>query len=328
MNSGPDEFNFQSALQGSVWIGGATASGKSAVALEVAQRLQAEIVTVDSMQVYRGMDIGTAKPTRQERRQTPHHLLDEVDVTEAFSVALFVQRAHQTMADLRGRGKRAVLCGGTGLYFQALLEGIGSGPEPDQRLRRSLERTALSRLLEELKGSDPEAYARVDRQNPRRVIRAVEVLRMTGKGVLAHRAPWSRGQESHRPFFVLKRHPEDLRARIEHRVEWMFENGLVQETRKLMNRGLGSNRGARQALGYRQVMEHLEGIRSLDETKELIKRRTWQFARRQRNWFERRLGAESVDVDRDEAPGHTAERMVARLGTALPRRGRATVRSR
>jgi tRNA dimethylallyltransferase len=328
MSNGPGEVIGWQDKRNSVWIGGATASGKSAVAVRVAQRLQGEIVTVDSMQVYRGLDIGTAKPRSQDQGLVPHHLLNEIDVSQAFNVAAYVSRARQAVADINRRGRLAVLCGGTGLYFKALLEGIGSAPEPDMELRRSLEQTHLSELLKELQARDPETFAQVDRQNPRRVIRAVEILRTTGKGVLDHRAAWSRDQESHQAFFVLQRCRDDLRERIERRVDRMFEEGLVEETRRLMVRGLGTNRVALQAIGYRQVVEHLQGLRNLDETRALIKQRTWQFARRQRNWFERRLPAEPLEVPRNEAPETTAERLVTRwsapplhqprLGTVQP----------
>jgi len=300
-----------------IWIGGATASGKSAVALEVAQQLQGEIVTVDSMQVYQGLDIGTAKPTRRDQRLVPHHLLDEIEVTQTFTVATYVARARQAIADINGRGKLTVLCGGTGLYFKALLEGIGSAPDSDSDLRRELEQTPLSELLRELEARDPETFGRVDQENPRRVIRAVEVLRMTGKGVLQHRAAWTCTQEPHQTFFLLTRCPDDLRERIELRVDRMFERGLVEETRRLMARGLGANRSALQAIGYRQVVEHLQGLRNLDEVRALIKQRTWQFARRQRNWFERRLPANPLEVSRSEPPETTAARLIAQLPAAF-----------
>lgn len=302
-----------------VVVAGCTASGKSEVALELADRLQGEIVSVDSMQVYRGMDIGTAKPSPAERARVPHHLLDVVDPRESFDVARFVELARHVLADLARRGKPAILCGGTGLYFKALAQGLGEAPAPDPRLRAELEATPLAELLRELALRDPVTYARIDRQNPRRVIRAIEVIRQTGRPFSEQRAAWSR-EAWPAPWqgrmFGLQRSPEDLRRRIEARVDRMFQTGLVEETQRLLERGVPPRSTALQALGYRQVLEYLEGRRSLAETIALVKQRTRQFARRQRTWFRGQMPLRWVEVCPGAGAAEVADRIITELRRA------------
>src|SRR5438105_3846018 len=162
---------------GSIAIAGPTAAGKSEIALCLAQELGGEIISVDSMQVYRGLDIGTAKPSKQERAEIPHHLIDVVDITETFNVARFAQLAQESVADIQARGRFPILCGGSGLHFKALLEGLGQAPPSNAVLREQLEATPLSQLLRELEERDQVIYERIDQKNRRRVMRAVEVIR-------------------------------------------------------------------------------------------------------------------------------------------------------
>jgi tRNA dimethylallyltransferase len=307
-----------------VLLAGPTASGKSAVAIELAKRIGGEIISVDSMQVYRGMDVGTAKPSAAERQAVPHHLIDVASITEQFEAARFVRLASQAAADVVARSGIPVFCGGTGLYFNALLYGLGQSPPADAALRKLLEQTPIEALLEELKKTDADTYERIDRKNPRRVIRAVEVIRLTGKPVSAQRAPWP--AESQRrlhspsdpsgpsyPAFGLAREPTDLRQRIDSRVEEMFRAGLVAETQALLRQGLADNPTAMQALGYRQVVDHLRGQRGLAETIELVKTRTRQFAKRQMTWFRNRLPLEWLAVRPDEHAAPIAERIAKQL---------------
>jgi tRNA dimethylallyltransferase len=272
-----------------VVIAGPTAVGKSALALAVAQGIGGEIVSVDSMQVYRGMDIGTAKPTATQRALVPHHLLDVAEVNQPFSAAEFSDFASSAVRDILGRGKVPILCGGTGLYFRALLEGLDESPAADMQLRAELEAKPLVELQSELTARDPEASRYVDVRNPRRVIRALEILRLTGEPLSVRRSERPARDESAenlKPHWLgLARPAEDLRRRIDERVDEMFREGLVEETRGLLERGLAENRIALQALGYRQVVEHLQGARSLDETIRLVKSRTRQFSKRQMTWF-------------------------------------------
>ena len=319
-----DRQGAEDAKEAAVYLAGPTASGKSAVALALAEALGGEIISVDSMQVYRGLDLGTAKPTAAERARVPHHLVDVADFDQSFSAADFVRLAGAAAADISGRGRVPVFCGGTGLYFKALLEGLGKAPAPDAGLRATLEATPLPELLRELEREDPATFARIDRANPRRVVRAVEVLRLSGRPHSAQRAAWCAGGRAGAdgqtpPVFVLVRQPEDLRARIDARVEAMFAAGLVAETRGLLARGLEANRTALQAIGYRQVAEHLAGVRDLAATVALVKQKTWQFARRQRTWFRHQLAAQVLEVAKDEPPERSAGRVLGGLAPVTAR---------
>ncbi len=273
-----------------VFIAGPTACGKSEIALELAQRLKGEIISVDSMQVYRGLDIGTAKATSAERALVPHHLIDVADLNEAFDAAKFCLLAANAVAEIQGRGRVPVFCGGTGFYFKAFLEGLGEAPPADASLREALTAIPLADLLEELKTRDPSSFEKIDRQNPRRVIRAIEVIRITGKPFSEQRAEWKAQRTSEMQLcFGLVRSRADLHSRIEKRVDEMFQRGLVAETEALLTAGLEENQTAMQAIGYRQVVEHLRGKRSLAETIELVKIRTRQFSKRQLTWFRRQM---------------------------------------
>ena len=173
-----------------MFLAGPTAVGKSALALALAETIGGEIISVDSMQVYRGLDLGTAKPSPAERARVPHHLLDVCDLHEAFDAAQFVRLAQTAAAEIQARGRTPVFCGGTGLYFKALLEGLGETPATDPKLRAELEAEPLEKLLAELRERDPATFEKIDRQNPRRIVRAIEVIRLTGKSFSAQRARW------------------------------------------------------------------------------------------------------------------------------------------
>ncbi|MGE3310037.1 MAG: tRNA (adenosine(37)-N6)-dimethylallyltransferase MiaA [Limisphaerales bacterium] len=296
-------------------LAGPTASGKSAVAVELALRLGGEILSADSMQVYRGLDIGTAKPTA-ERTLVPHHLIDLAEPGEGFDVTRWLDAARAAVAAVRARGRVPIFCGGTGLYFRAWLEGFDPLPAPDPALRQVLEHTPLAELLEELKRDDPDTHDRIDRFNPRRVVRAVEILRLGGSGRRTRTRAGTPGgasasvAASAEPVFVLRRVAEDLRRRMETRVDAMFARGLVEETRSLLSRGLGDNRIALQAIGYRQVVEHLRGERDLADAIALVKSRTWQYGRRQMSWFRSKPGVVWVDVGVAETPAEVADRIL------------------
>jgi tRNA dimethylallyltransferase len=299
-----------------LFLAGPTAVGKSEVAMGLAERLGGEIISVDSMQVYRDLDIGTAKPSTADRARVPHHLLDVVELTEPFDAAKFAALACVAIRQIQERGRTPVLCGGTGLYFKALLDGLGEAPPADPALRAALEAAPLTDLLHELAERDPATFQRIDRQNPRRVIRALEVIRLTGKPFSKQRAAWPSGEASrithHAPrFFTLSRSSEDLRKRIDTRVDQMFAKGLVAETRALLQRGLEQNKTAMQAIGYRQVVEHLRGEHALVETIALIKTRTRQFAKRQMTWFRRQLAVTWIEVGAAERADEVVGRVLA-----------------
>lgn len=299
------------------FLSGATAVGKSAIALELAERVGGEIISVDSMQVYRGLTIGTAKPSAAELARVPHHLIDVVDLTTAFDVAYFVRLATAAAADIQRRGHRPLFCGGTGLYFKALIEGLGDAPPAAPHLRAELEATPLPVLLEELARHDPVTFARIDRQNPRRVVRALEVIRTTGRPYSAQRVGWGRAAEGTARvgarLIVFSRSAADLRQRIDARVNAMFAAGLVEETQHLLDQGLATNRAALQAIGYRQVVDHLRGERDLAATVALVRQKTWQFARRQATWFRHQLPAEWMELAADASPPAVAKLLCERL---------------
>ena len=283
-----------------LFLAGPTAVGKSEIALLLAEKIGGEIISVDSMQVYRDLDIGTAKPDAAERARVPHHLIEVVELTAPFDAAKFVALAQAAEKEIRARGRVPIFCGGTGLYLKALLDGLGDAPPSDAAVRRELEATPLDILLRELEQRDPATYARIDRQNPRRVVRALEVIRLTGKPFSAQRAPWPSRPTDHAPRLIgLQRATADLHTRIHRRVDEMFARGLVEETRSLLARGLEQNLTAMQAIGYRQVVEHLRGARSLAETVELVKIKTRQYSKRQMTWFRRQLVVEWISVEAD-----------------------------
>ena len=267
---------------------GCTASGKSALALAVARNLDdVELVTVDSMQVYRGMDIGTAKPSPAERAEIPHHLLDLADPGEEWSLARWTAQAHQVVAQIEDRGHRALLVGGTGLYFQAVVDGLVL-PRRYPQVRGELEQQAdTASLYRRLQAIDPLAASRMDPSNRRRVVRALEVTLGSGRlfssygpGV-AHfpSTPWRlAGIWLPRPV---------VGSRIAARLAAMVGGGLVEEVEWLRDRAEGLSRTARQALGYREVLSHLEDGVSLEFAIAQAERRTRAFARRQRVWWRR-----------------------------------------
>jgi len=302
-----------------IFIAGPTAVGKSAVALALAEKIGGEIISVDSMQVYRGLDIGTAKPTSAERARVPHHLLDICELREEFDASKFVQLAQVAVAGIQSRGRTPIFCGGTGLYFQAFLEGLGEAPPADETLRAELRSTPLETLLEELRQRDPATFETIDRQNPRRVIRAVEVIRLTGKGFSEQRSSWNPGvakeDQAGSPMLCLVRPTDQLRDRVNVRVDEMFTRGLVEETRELLKHGLAENKAAMQALGYRQVVEHLQGERGLAETIELVKSRTRRFAKRQLTWFRGHGKWQWVELGTDDPVAAVTEKLEPRMNT-------------
>jgi tRNA dimethylallyltransferase len=271
-------------------ICGATATGKSDIAIEVAQEIGAEIINADSMQLYRGMDIGTAKLTVEERKGIPHHLLDVLDVSEDSTVAWYQEKARAAITEIHGRGKDAVIVGGTGLYIKAILDDLNF-PDTDPEVRAKLETelaefgaAALFTRLEEL---DPAAALAVDRANTRRVIRALEVIEITGMPFTANlpREDSSRYPDALQFGLVMDR--EHLRERIDQRVDRMWDAGFVDEVDRLIIQGIGNGSTAQRALGYAQIIAMRSGTMTEVEAKEDTKRASRQYARRQETWFSR-----------------------------------------
>ncbi len=270
-------------------ITGPTASGKSALALELAERLGTEILSADSMQVYRGMDIGTAKPTAEEQQWIRHYAIDVASPYLPFSVADYCAVAGPVLQEFYEKNRPIVVCGGTGLYLKALFEGLAEAPPPDFDFRAEMEARAdqdgAPTLHEELSRVDPEAASKIHPNDRKRIIRALEIHTLTGLTKTAFEA-----QQEPPPWWIriawfgLTWPWEELDRRINQRVDWMFEQGLVKEVENLLCEGAFSHT-ALQGLGYKEVIQHLDGERGLVETIELIKQKTRRYARRQMTWF-------------------------------------------
>lgn len=269
---------------------GPTASGKTALALEIAEQMGGEIVNADSRQVYRHMDIGTAKPSADELARVPHHLIDIRDPDEPFGLAEFLDVAGHAIRDITSRGRLPLIAGGTGQYVRALLEGWQApAVPPDPAFRQALEERAASgegeALYVELAAADPEAAASIDRRNTRRVIRALEVIRATGRPFSQQRG------RSQPPYRVLQIgvawSRQDLYARIDRRVDEMFAAGLVDEVRALRSMGYACHLPALDSIGYAEVCDYLAGARTLAEAAAHAKTATHRLARTQANWFRR-----------------------------------------
>ena len=273
-------------------ITGQTAGGKEALAAAAAARLGGEILSADSMKVYRGMDIGTAKPSAAERCAVPHHLLDVADPGETFSTARWLRLAEEAIAGVRARGRAAVVSGGTPLYLKALLEGLFEGPSADPCLRERLANEAgalgTPALHARLAQVDPAAASRIHPNDLRRITRALEVWELTGTPISQLQKQWGRRCGRWRPLAVaIRRDREDLTRRIRDRTRRMLAAGLVEETRRLAARPEGLAHGPRQALGYAEVLEFLAGRLAEVDLAEAIVAHTRQFARRQMTWLNR-----------------------------------------
>ena len=273
-----------------ICIVGPTAVGKTEIAIQLAQHLDAEIVSLDSRQIYRGMDIGTAKPTPEQQRAVPHHLIDCVDVDQTFSVAEYQRLADTAIAEIRERGKRTMAVGGAGLYFRGIIDGLFDGPGADAEIRAKLQREADEHgnvaLHERLRRCDPETANRVHPNNLVRVIRALEVYELTGKPISSLQQQWKMNEPRY-PFraFGLNMPRETLYQRIEERVNRMVEAGLIEEVKGLLDQGCPRNCVAMQSFGYKELIDYLDGKRTLDEAISLLKQNTRRFAKRQLTWF-------------------------------------------
>jgi len=281
--------------------------------MEWAKQTDAEIVSADSMQVYRGMDIGTAKPTANERQAVPHHLIDVSEVGDPFDVRQFVEHAARVIEDIHSRRKMVLVVGGTGLYVRALRQGLFEGPPRDEKMRAKLELMTADTLFEELQRVDPQTARKIDRQNPRRLVRALEVFYLTGKPISEMQTQWGDKKAPQRVdddsvFICLDRERSDLHKRIEKRIDEQIAAGWVDEVRRLLERGLDKNATAMQAAGYRELVAHLRGELKLAAAVTLIKARTRQLARRQLTWFRRESGLNWIVVGRNEPPPKTVDR--------------------
>jgi len=305
---------------------GCTASGKGTLARCLARHLEAEIVSVDSMKVYRGMDIGTAKPSPAELAAVPHHLIDIADPWEPFSAARFVELADLAVAEIHRRGRPVIAVGGTLLYFKCWYQGLFAGPGADPAFRSHIRRRARTEgpesLHAELARVDPQAAARIHRHDLRRIERALEVYYLTGQPISSLQRQWER-PELRRPdwrwvLVGLRRSREDLNRRINRRVRQMVTNGLVDEVRRLAQEPCGMSPQARQAVGYAELLDHFAGLCSLEEAIERIKIHSRRLAKQQRTWLKRLTGVHWLEADSVEDTSELLPQVLDRL--PLPRK--------
>ena len=289
-------------------ISGPTSSGKSDIALDVAERLGGEIVSADSMQVYKGMDIGTGKLSKDEMRGIPHHLIDVIDPTDDYNVSKFVTMARKAIDDIISRGKFPIVVGGTGFYIRSLLytgETGDPGKDPDYKilLRERADREGLAVLYEELSEVDPEASRRIDRNNRARIIRALEYNHATGRKYSEYCDSVELPEPIYKArMFVLECERSVLYKRMDERIDRMISEGLVEEVRGLLSKGVDSKCTSMNGIGYKEIAKYLSGEMQLDEAIRLIKSNTHHYAVRQSTWFRHQKDTVIVDCrDKDRA---------------------------
>ncbi len=293
-------------------IVGPTACGKTELSLLLAERMGCDILCVDAMQVYRGLDVGTAKPTREERTRVTHYGLDLASPLENFSASRFEQYAEPILESCRLKRKPLILCGGTGLYYRALLEGFFSVPDPDPELRAELmervQAEGSEKVYDELNQVDPSTASGVHPNDGKRIVRALEIIRQTGKTVTALRESQQKKEWIDMTCFIgLRREREELLQRIEKRTEWMYNNGLVEETRQLIELGCTEENTALQAIGYKECYASLKGVISLEDAFKQTILTTRQYAKRQMTWFRRQFPTQWICLTAQDNFSETVE---------------------
>lgn len=286
-----------------ILILGVTAVGKGTLAFDLAGRLNAEIISVDSMKVYRRMDIGTAKPNTQRRQQIPYHLIDVVEPSESFSVDRFLELTQKAIGDIQSRNKTVIASGGTAMYIKALLHGLFEAPPSDSsirnRLRHDIATLGLPALHKRLATVDPEAASRIHPNDEKRIIRALEVWELTGKPISALQQQWSTPAADDWFVIGLRRDKELESKRINLRVKLMVEKGLLDEVKSLLAEPQPLSPQARVAIGYAEIIAHLEGKLGFDEAIEQIKINTRKLAKAQRTWFKTFRNVHWIDIPAD-----------------------------
>ncbi|MCP4479259.1 MAG: tRNA (adenosine(37)-N6)-dimethylallyltransferase MiaA [Planctomycetaceae bacterium] len=318
MNQPPSDI--QLALK--CWfLTGATASGKTKVSLELARILDAEIISLDSMAIYRGMDIGTAKPDSAQRSAVPHHLIDIVDPPEAFSVSEYRDSALKKIREIHESGKQVLFVGGTALYLKALLRGLFEGPPADWDFRKEIEQeienSGAEFLHQRLAMIDPVSAHKLHENDHRRIIRALEVYKQTGKPISHWQMQFDEGRQADQcRVFTIRHDRPVLHQRIEARVEAMFSEGLVDEVRGLLERWSDIGKTASQAVGYREVIDFLSDKMTMEETVERVRVRTRKFARHQETWFRGMSECRILDLESEFDPSELAQK-IASVGSEV-----------
>jgi len=299
-----------------ILILGVTASGKGRLAFDLAQSLGAEIISIDSMKVYRRMDIGTAKPPQEARQRVKYHLIDIVEPSDSFSVGAFRDAALEAMKQIKSRNMPVIAVGGTALYIKALLYGLFEGPGTDQQIRTELkiraEAQGLAELYRELTKIDPIAAERINLNDSKRIIRALEVYQLTGKPISSLQKQWDSRQTKHDwTIMGLRREKNEESKRINDRVKKMIAAGFVDEVKTLLAEEKPLSKQARCAIGYAEIIEYLNGHISLEEATELIKKNTRRLAKNQRTWFKTFKNVHWLDIE----PNEPLEKILIRAKT-------------
>ncbi len=302
-----------------LWVlTGPTACDKTEIGFTVAQKIKGEIVSADSMLFYRGMDIGTAKPSLNIRELVPHHFIDIIDPWESYSVGRYVDDVEALISDVDSEERKFLVVGGSPLYIKGLVDGIFNGPAADWDIRRELEKLADEKgnqhVHDILQKIDPVKAGELHPNNLRRIIRAIEVYRITGKPVSVLQEQYKLAKKSYQfKIMCLAREREDIYRRINERVETMFDKGLVDEVRSLLDNPRGLSKQAKQALGYKEVIQYLDGGFTLDDAKEMVKQSTRRFAKRQMTWFRSFPDIQWLEADEYEGPGPISDEIITLL---------------
>jgi tRNA dimethylallyltransferase len=296
-----------------ILILGVTASGKGRLAFDLAEHLGAEIISIDSMKVYRRMDIGTAKPPKKARQHIKYHLIDIIEPSDSFSVGAFINAASDVIEQINNRNGKIVAVGGTALYIKSLLYGLFDGAGTDEQIRSELQARAktegLTELHNELTKIDPAAAERINPNDAKRIIRALEVYQLTGKPISSFQKQWEQCQIQHDWTIIgLRREKADASSRINKRVKKMISAGLVDEVKSLLDEEKPLSKQARCAIGYAEIIEHLSGQMSLEDAIELIKINSRRLAKGQRTWFKTFQNVNWLDITEEETPEQILDR--------------------
>ncbi len=302
-----------------LWVlTGPTACDKTEIGFTVAQKIRGEIISADSMLFYRGMDIGTAKPSPGMRELVPHHFIDIIDPWESYSVGKYVDDVESLIGDTDSKDRKFLVVGGSPLYIKGLVDGIFNGPAADWDIRRELEELAdekgnqhVHNILQKI---DPVKASDLHPNNLRRIIRAIEVYRITGKPVSVLQEQYKLARKSYQfKIMCIAREREDIYRRINERVETMFDKGLVDEVKSLLENSEGLSKQAKQALGYKEVIQYLDGGLTLDDAKDMVKQSTRRFAKRQMTWFRSFPDVQWLEADEHAGPGSISDEIIAIL---------------
>jgi len=310
-----------------ILITGVTASGKGRLAFDLACEIDAEIISVDSMKVYKRMDIGTAKPPKEAREKIRYHLIDIVEPSESFSIGRYLELTNEAITDIKSRGKTVIAVGGTALYIKALLYGLFEGPGSDEKIRKELKQQAetlgLEKLYSELEKIDPDAAERIHPNDEKRIIRALEVYQLTGKPISDFQQQWPKVQNAKQTLLhkfkiiALRRQKQVESRRINSRVKKMIDDGLVDEVKSLLAEDEPLSKQAASAIGYVEIIDYLKGKTALEDAIELIKKNTRHLAKHQRTWFKTFPDVNWLDIEEDDNNETIVEKSKKILNIAL-----------